>query len=411
MLFCTGMKMRKIYHFTFVLPAFSLVPAGGYMVVFELSKYLVDNEYKVLVIFLRRMDRNLYKFLKKKEIIDRMKSNTLKFKLYDYFQTTLLVQLLIGIIKKFPSFLGLIGIRTRGDQTKDGSHNFFLSEFNFSGIDFLVRDNIPKKLQTHRIVATAWETAYFVDRFVGCNLKYYLAQHDEDDPSFSGKLSNIARKSYDLNLKKIVINKHMQERFSKENPIKITVASHVNGKIITKPEERNNKVIVMQLRASADKGAKYAIEAAQTIKAEHPDINIISFGDYKKKVPEFINHLGYVNNTRYIEILNFASIFILPSLVEGFSTPVLEAMSCGCVPVATKCGGPEDFVEHQKNGLLVPIKSALSIVENVLWLLNNNEKRIEMAYNAINTANGFSIDRMGSEFVSGVKCFEENHRL
>ena len=397
---------KMVYDFTFVLPDFALIPPGGYIVVFELSRYLTERGYKVLIIFLKRMNRNLYNFVKDKKLLDKIRSASLKFKIYDYFQNTISARFLISIIRKHPSYLKIMGFKLSRDSISHTAGTYF-SEFNFENIDFLVRKVIPDRLQTRRLIATAWETSYFVDPFQGCKLKYYLVQHDEDNPAFSGQLKNLAHRSYDLNLKKIVINKRMQERFFPENPIKITVAAHVAGKVLKKPEERNNKVILMQIREGADKGAEYAIEAARLIKNKRPDIDIIGFGNYKQNLPEFITHLGYVSNARYIELFNLASIFVLPSLVEGFSTPVLEAMSCGCVPVATKCGGPENFVEHQVNGVLVSIMDPQGIADNVIWLLENTDRRIEMAYRAIETSQNFSIDRMGNEMIDGILKYEE----
>ena len=395
-----------VYDFTFVLPAFAPIPPGGYMVVFELSKYLAERGNNVLIIFLKRINRNLYNLHKDKILLDKIRSAPLKIKFYDFFQNTISVRFLISIIRKHTSYLKIMGFNLSTDSNSRTT-GFFFSEFDFDNVDFLVRKGIPDRLQTRRIIATAWETSYFVDRFQGCKLKYYLIQHDEDDPSFSGELKNFAHRSYDLDLKKIVINKRMQERFFPENPIKISVASHVAGKVLNKPEERNNRVVLMQIREGADKGAEYAIEAARLIKTKRPDIDIIAFGNYKQNLPEFITHLGYVSNARYIELFNLASIFVLPSLVEGFSTPVLEAMSCGCVPVATKCGGPENFVDDQINGILVSIMDPQGIADNVIWLLENTNRRIEMAYRAIETSQKFSIDRMGNEMIDGILKYEE----
>lgn len=401
-------KKEKTYDFTFVLPSFSLLPGGGYMVVFELSRHLSEKGYSVLIIFLKNVNKNLYKLQKEKELKEKIQMTPFKYKIYDYFQNTMSTRLLISIIEKHPSYLKITGIKLGVDLASHSAGTFF-SEFNFDKIDFLVIRGIPEKLKTRRIVATAWETSYFVNRFQGCKHKYYLAQHDEDDPSYSGQLENLARRSYSLVLKKIVINKRMQERFSAENPIKINVAAHVKGKVSIKPEYRSNKIILMQIRESADKGAQYAIEAAKLIKSKRPDVEFVSFGNYKQHLPAFIKNLGYLSDSKYIDFFNLATIFVLPSLVEGFSTPVLEAMSCGCVPVATKCGGPENFVEHKKNGILVSIKNSQEIANGVIWLLENKEERIQMAYRAIDTSENFSIDRMGNEFIDEILKYEQGN--
>lgn len=48
--------------------------------------------------------------------------------------------------------------------------------------------------------------------------------------------------------------------------------------------------------------------------------------------------LGFVNEEDLITLYNLATIFVMPSLYEGFGLPILEAMNCGC-PVVTSREG------------------------------------------------------------------------
>ncbi len=61
---------------------------------------------------------------------------------------------------------------------------------------------------------------------------------------------------------------------------------------------------------------------------------------------EGISWFGYVSNEQQrIEILRGADVFILPSLVEGLSLALLEAMSCGLACVATDAGADGEVLE------------------------------------------------------------------
>lgn len=55
--------------------------------------------------------------------------------------------------------------------------------------------------------------------------------------------------------------------------------------------------------------------------------------------------------------LNGFDVFVLPSLSEGMSNTLLEAMAVGVTPVATAVGGNVEVVEDGRSGLLVPPRS------------------------------------------------------
>jgi len=52
------------------------------------------------------------------------------------------------------------------------------------------------------------------------------------------------------------------------------------------------------------------------------------------------------------KVLQAMDLFVLPSVAEGISNTILEAMSCGLPVVATKVGGNEELVAHGKTGTL-----------------------------------------------------------
>ncbi len=54
------------------------------------------------------------------------------------------------------------------------------------------------------------------------------------------------------------------------------------------------------------------------------------------------------------DLLRACDVFVLPSLNEGISNTILEAMACGLPVVATDVGGNPELVVHDQTGLLVP---------------------------------------------------------
>ena len=66
------------------------------------------------------------------------------------------------------------------------------------------------------------------------------------------------------------------------------------------------------------------------------------------------------------ELFSEMDIFILPSLGEGISNTILEAMAAGLPVIATNVGGNPELVEESKTGLLVPAAMPDKLAEKIL---------------------------------------------
>jgi glycosyltransferase involved in cell wall biosynthesis len=56
-----------------------------------------------------------------------------------------------------------------------------------------------------------------------------------------------------------------------------------------------------------------------------------------------IRLLGFISDERKITHLQQATVFVYPSLLEGFGLPVLEALACGAPVITTTGSAPEEF--------------------------------------------------------------------
>lgn len=64
-------------------------------------------------------------------------------------------------------------------------------------------------------------------------------------------------------------------------------------------------------------------------------------------------------------------VFVQPSLSEGMSNVILEAMSCGLPVIATRTGAATDIIQDSVNGLLVDTGSAEQICDAVRKIVSD----------------------------------------
>jgi glycosyltransferase involved in cell wall biosynthesis len=91
-----------------------------------------------------------------------------------------------------------------------------------------------------------------------------------------------------------------------------------------------------------------------------------------------ISYLGAMEQSEIVKWYQKASLFILPSFVEGFPVTVLEALSCGTPVVATNVGGIPEVIQNNETGILIPPSNPVSLAKAIDHLLENEDIRLEM---------------------------------
>ena len=95
------------------------------------------------------------------------------------------------------------------------------------------------------------------------------------------------------------------------------------------------------------------------------------------------------------EMLNAMDIFVLPSLVEGMSNTLLEAMATGLPVIASRVGGNPEVVDESLCGYLFRPGNATELSMKLASLLLNREQRLEFATAARERAiKHFSLEAM-----------------
>jgi len=171
----------------------------------------------------------------------------------------------------------------------------------------------------------------------------------------------------------------------------------------------DHKIVIGTVaRLEIQKGHRYLIAAAPEIINKFSNVVFVFAGDgtLRQELETQVNELGLQENFRFLgfrkdvkELLFAFDVFVLPSLFEGLPNVILEAMASGRPIVATAVDGTPELIEHNETGLLVPPKSPHALQEQILNLLENEEKGSKLGRQAKEMAKQkFSFDQQFRKF-------------
>jgi glycosyltransferase involved in cell wall biosynthesis len=101
-----------------------------------------------------------------------------------------------------------------------------------------------------------------------------------------------------------------------------------------------------------------------------------------------IIRLGFVSTEDLISIYNLATVFVMPSLYEGFGLPILEAMSCGCPVVTSREGSLPEVAKD--SAYFVDAYNVNSIKEGIRKVFYDESLQNELSKKGLENAKNFS---------------------
>ena len=139
-------------------------------------------------------------------------------------------------------------------------------------------------------------------------------------------------------------------------------------------------------RLTPVKDQQILLRAMASLRAKHPELGerlhmmLVGDGPLRADIERLSAQLGlqevvWLTGDRadVHELLKLMDVFLLPSLGEGISNTVLEAMASGCPVIATEVGGNVELVEEGSTGALVPVGDQAALEEAMLALLGDEQ--------------------------------------
>jgi len=111
--------------------------------------------------------------------------------------------------------------------------------------------------------------------------------------------------------------------------------------------------------------------------------------------------LGFVSLEDLVALYNAATLFVMPSIYEGFGLPALEAMSCGCPVVASKGGSLVEVIGEA--GRFIDPYDVDSIAKGISEVFDSPVLQKELSKKGIIQAKKFTWKKTAEETMSVYK--------
>jgi glycosyltransferase involved in cell wall biosynthesis len=178
----------------------------------------------------------------------------------------------------------------------------------------------------------------------------------------------------------------------------------------TPPEKKEDDVfrIIYCGNISPRKGVHYLLQAFSELNLDRAELWLIgsaptpSFGRLLARHQSGnVRFLGTFPYDELRQVYAQGSVFVLPSLADGFGMVVPQAMACGLPVIVTENVGAADIVADGVDGYVVPIRDVAALKDKIRYLYENPAARQRMSDAAIKKAGRhLSWDVYGDRLVS-----------
>ena len=186
----------------------------------------------------------------------------------------------------------------------------------------------------------------------------------------------------------------------------VQIPNAIDLNIIPKKSTRQyENQIIFAGRLSKEKGVEILLETG----AHLPDnyhLLIAGSGPLEEKVKKLaakksnIHYLGYQQKQDVLSFIHSSDLLLQPSLEEGISSTILEAMGCGTCILASNIEGISEVVQNGKTGVLVEPNNSNALLNEIQDLLQKKEKRLRMANEGLEIVKQYDWQEVGKLYLN-----------
>ena len=167
------------------------------------------------------------------------------------------------------------------------------------------------------------------------------------------------------------------------SPGKVVVVPNGVDTVLFRPTggRRNNQIAFVG-RLVSNKGSEEALDAFATLSRNDWQLVFVGDGPLKHRLEHNARELGVAANVQFLgarsdvaAILASAAIVVRPSLTEGRSLTILEAMASGACVVASDIRPNRELIRDGVNGVLTPVGDEVALAEALRRLVDDTRRR------------------------------------
>ena len=266
----------------------------------------------------------------------------------------------------------------------------------------------PSWFQQALYIATAWETAYPVQKLSN---KYhvpglYFVQAYEPTFKRSRVWRAYSRSTYRFGLVRFT-QSHWLKSFldnifgGNTYYIGMGIDHEIFHPISDNVPEQRPRIVTVA-RVDENKGFRVFVDAISRLRKTRKDFDVIVIGeksalDYVK--PNFhYTYNGWIGEDVKLADLYRGSIFVNTGVQEALPMPPLEAMACGATVVMTDMQGAKEYTQDYHNCLLAPVGDAECLAQKLDEVLSNRSLALELGRQAADTAKRYTWDMVVERF-------------
>jgi len=135
-------------------------------------------------------------------------------------------------------------------------------------------------------------------------------------------------------------------------------------------------------RLVANKGSEDALEAFAMLGRHDWELVFVGDGPMRRRLEQRASELGVGASVKFLgaredvpDLLSRSAIVVRPSLTEGRSLTILEAMAAGACVVASDIVPNRELIEQGVTGILTPVEDRLRLADALRLLIADPERR------------------------------------